>query len=162
MREQADIEGAMSLHGGAVWSACVAFFRGRDGAEDAFQDTFLRYAESDGARFGSEQHRRAWLVRVAINRCKDEAKRARWRDAELSDAVQDSVPSTDRSIEPGSDYLAAIRAVQDLPDPPKTAVYLSLCEQWTAPEIAEELGVPVNTVYSWIARGKKKLKEALS
>lgn len=48
MREQADIEGAMSLHGGAVWSACVAFFRGRDGAEDAFQDTFLRY-ESESA-----------------------------------------------------------------------------------------------------------------
>lgn len=162
MRAQADIESAMLLHSGAVWSACVAFFRGKDGAEDAFQDTFLRYAKNDGAKFESEQHRRAWLVRVAINRCKDEARRARLLDAELSDTIQGSVSSTDGSVEPDSDYLAAIRAVQDLPDPPKTAVYLSICEQWTAPEIAEELGVSVNTVYSWIARGKKKLKEALS
>ncbi|MEI3548049.1 MAG: sigma factor-like helix-turn-helix DNA-binding protein [Adlercreutzia sp.] len=31
-----------------------------------------------------------------------------------------------------------------------------------APDIASMLDVPVNTVYSWIARGKKTLKEALS
>lgn len=48
-----------------------------------------------------------------------------------------------------------------LDDPPRTPVYLALYEGYTAPEIAEMLGAPVNTVYSWIARGKKTLKEAL-
>ena len=49
-----------------------------------------------------------------------------------------------------------------LDDPPRTPVYLALYEGYTAPEIASMLDVPVNTVYSWIARGKKTLKEALS
>lgn len=53
-------------------------------------------------------------------------------------------------------------AMSDLDDPPRTPVYLALYEGYTAPEIASMLDVPVNTVYSWIARGKKTLKEALS
>lgn len=45
---------------------------------------------------------------------------------------------------------------------PVCRLYLALYEGYTAPEIAEMLDAPVNTVYSWIARGKKTLKEALS
>ena len=41
-------------------------------------------------------------------------------------------------------------------------LYLSLYEGYTAPEIATMVDAPVNTVYSWIARGKMLLKEALS
>ena len=40
-------------------------------------------------------------------------------------------------------------------------MYLALYEGYTAPEIATMMDAPVNTVYSWIARGKKTLKEAL-
>ena len=53
-------------------------------------------------------------------------------------------------------------AMHDLGDPPRTAVYLALYEGYTAPEIARMLDVPVNTVYSWISRGRKILQEVLS
>ena len=43
---------------------------------------------------------------------------------------------------------------RDLDDPPHSRP--------VSPEIASMLDAPVNTVYSWIARGKKTLKEALS
>jgi RNA polymerase sigma-70 factor (ECF subfamily) len=49
-----------------------------------------------------------------------------------------------------------------LDDPPKTALYLALYEGYTAPEISDMLKTPVNTIYSWIARGKQQLREALS
>lgn len=69
--------------------------------------------------------------------------------------------SCDPLAQPGSRVREVLDAMDALDDPPRTPVYLALYEGYTAPEIAEMLGAPVNTVYSWIARGKKTLKEAL-
>lgn len=162
MRASADIDQAMREFGPAVWRACALYFRYQDGAEDAFQDTFLKYALADEQSFASAEHKRAWLIRVAINTCKDALGSPRSRNLELSDSLEAALPDTDPLIQPESEYAAAIDAMQSLPDPPKTPLYLALCEQWTAPEIAQEMNVPVNTVYSWISRGKQALREALS
>ena len=61
-----------------------------------------------------------------------------------------------------SRHLEIVEAFRSLDDPPRLPLFLSLYEGYTAPEIAEIVDAPVNTVYSWIARGKKMLKEALS
>ena len=53
-------------------------------------------------------------------------------------------------------------AFHALDDPPRLPLYLAVYEGYTAPEIARMLDAPVNTVYSWISRGRKLLKEALS
>ncbi len=49
-----------------------------------------------------------------------------------------------------------------LDDPPRTPLYLSIYEGYSAPEIASLLDAPVNTVYSWISRGRAQLRSALS
>ena len=53
-------------------------------------------------------------------------------------------------------------AMNELDDPPKTQVYLALYEGYTAREISQLCGMPEGTVYSWISRGKKRLREVLS
>ena len=55
----------MSEHGDAVWRACAAYVPAYD-AEDALQNTFLKYAMHD-QDFSSAEHEKAWLLRVAIN-----------------------------------------------------------------------------------------------
>ena len=75
MRPSEDISRAMNEHGDAVWRACVAYVPAHD-AEEALQNTFLKYAMHDQA-FSSASHERAWLLRVAINECKDALKAAR-------------------------------------------------------------------------------------
>lgn len=72
-----------------------------------------------------------------------------------------ALASVDPYDQPGSFTYEVVNAIRALDDPPRTPLYLSLCEGFTATEIADEQGVPVNTVYSWLARGKKLLKEAL-
>ena len=52
-------------------------------------------------------------------------------------------------------------AMNSLGDPPKTELYLSLYEGYSAREISQITGEPEGTVYSWISRGKKKLREVL-
>ena len=163
MRPGDDIERAMGLHGDAVWRVCGLYFRAHADAQDAFQDAFVKYALADGAAFNDEEHRKAWLIRVATNVCKDMLKASARRNVPLDDADPPTQPlSADPAAQPASFSSEVIDAMRALDDPPRTPLYLSLYEGYTAPEIARMVEAPVNTVYSWIARGKQQLKEALS
>lgn len=122
----------------------------------------LKYASHEHA-FNDDEHRKAWLIRVAANVCKDMLKAAHRAKTVLDDGVMAAVePSCDSSIQPGNVENEVLDAMLALTDPPRTPVYLSVYEGYTAPEIADMLDAPVNTVYSWISRGKNLLKEALA
>lgn len=149
----------MTRHGDTVWRVCVVACKNRADAEDAFQDTFMKYALADEVLFSGEEHCKAWLIRVATNRCRDMLRAAHRRCEPLEAA--EAPASRDPHGQPGSRIQEVLDAMDDLDDPPRTPVYLALYEGYTAPEIADLLGAPVNTVYSWISRGKKTLKEAL-
>lgn len=163
MREQRDIEAAMDTHGSTVWRVCLGYFHSECDAQDAFQETFLKYALADNATFDDEEHRKAWLIRVASNACKDMLRAAHRRNEPLEAIDSGQAPvSHDAASQPGSFRSEVIDALRSLDDPPRLPLYLSLYEGYTAPEIATLLDTPVNTVYSWLSRGKKSLKEALS
>ena len=150
----------MARHGDSVWRACLVVLKNREDAEDAFQDTFMKYALADEVAFASDEHRKAWLIRVAINVGRDKLKAAARKNVPLDESVLEP-SSVDPSLQPGSAVREVLDAMNSLDDPPRTPVYLALYEGYTAPEIAAMLEVPVNTVYSWIARGRQALKEAL-
>ena len=162
MRPRTDIEQAIEVYGAVVWRVCVLHFgRGGD-AEDAYQNVFLKYALAESVFFEGEEHRKAWLIRVAGNTCKDMLRAAARRDEALGESASLVPAPPDPLTQPASFHSEVIDAMRSLPDPPRTPLYLSLCEGYVAADIADMLGAPVNTVYSWISRGKKMLKEALS
>lgn len=131
-------------------------------AQDAFQEVFLKYAINETA-FVDEEHRKAWLIRVASNTCKDMIRAAHRKNVSLDEGLAHGAePSVPAESEFGISVQEVLDAMDGLGDPPKTPVYLALYEGYTAPEIATMLAAPVNTVYSWIARGKQQLKEALA
>lgn len=153
----------MERHGDAVWRVCVLYFRAHTDAQDAFQDAFLKYALADHVAFNDDEHRKAWLIRVAANICKDMLKAAGRRVVPLDAAAEAAcAPSSDPAMQPASFSSEVVDAMRSLDDPPRTPLYLSLYEGYTAPEIAQMVDAPVNTVYSWLARGKKLLQEVLS
>ena len=152
----------MARHGDTVWRVCLTALCRHADAEDAFQNSFLKYALADDVQFREEEHRKAWLIRVASNTCRDMRRAAPSKNVPLDETSFESLMSRDEEAQPDSRVKEVLDAMSDLDDPPRTPVYLALYEGYTAPEIASMLDVPVNTVYSWIARGKKTLKEALS
>lgn len=162
MRSNQDIEQAIDAYGDAVYRACFLYFKSQPDVEDAFQDTFIKYSLYDGD-FKDSEHKKAWLIRVATNVCKDALKASSRKNIELDEEVVENIESKDLSEDqPGSIHTQVIEAMRALTDPPRTPVYLAVYEGYTAPEISEMLDAPVNTVYSWISRGKNQLKEALS
>lgn len=174
MRPASDIEHTMERHADTVWRVCLLYFTCEADCQDAFQETFLRYALAETTTFTDDEHRKAWLIRVARTRCLDmlkAANRTRTTGGDEALAAAETLqaagqramrPSTAPDEQPGSFTSEVVDALQALDDPPRTPLYLALCEEYTAPEIAQLLDAPVNTVYSWIARGKKHLREVLS
>ena len=76
----------MERHADTVWRVCMLHFSERQDAQDAFQNTFLKYALADSARFENEEHRKAWLIRTASNACKDILRASARRTARQTDA----------------------------------------------------------------------------
>ncbi|MBQ2953964.1 MAG: sigma-70 family RNA polymerase sigma factor [Clostridia bacterium] len=122
-------------------------------ADDVFQDVFLRYAERAPA-FRDDNHRRAWLLRVTINRCRS-LQRSAWfrRIVPLEHAGSVSSP-------PPADP-ALSQALDSLPAKYRTVVHLSCYEHMDAQEIAELLGVKAVSVRSQLSRARAMLRELL-
>lgn len=161
MRDAADIEKTINRFGDDVWRACMLYLSPSD-AEDVFQETFVKYA-FHARDFHDESHAKAWLLRVAINACKDLLKSRAHNMASLDEEMQrwgDTL--SDLRPERAAEVREVLDAVDRLDDPPKTPLYLAVCEGYSVPEISRMVEAPEGTVYSWISRGKKLLREALS
>ena len=120
-------------------------------AEDVVQDVFEKLLNYSG-RFESEEHLKAWLLRVAINRCRDLTRAAHQKDTELDE----NLPAPDAF--PDGSVMDAVRA---LPENYRNAIYLHYYEGYTAAEIGRMLGAPANTVLSWLRRGRAQLQTML-
>lgn len=123
-------------------------------AEDAEQEALLRYHISE-KQFESEQHIRAWLLRVAIN-CAKNVSRSFFR--------RNTVPLEDYmdSLEFDSGESREIfREVMSLPETYRLVIHLYYYEDYTVAEIGRILGLTESNVKVRLSQGRQKLKKAL-
>lgn len=120
-------------------------------AEDVLQEVFLRYIKSDKV-FESEEHIKAWLIRVTIN-CSKSSFTNSW--------TKKTVPLTeDISFEiPEQEDL--YYAVSKLPQKYRLVIHLFYYEDLSVKEIAERLNMKESTVKSQLHRGREMLKGIL-
>lgn len=122
-------------------------------AEDITQEVLLKYIRC-GKKFRDEEHRKAWLLRVAVNAVKSMATSAYNRHrAGLKEAAE----LTYESKEPSG----VAEAVAGLPEKYKTAIHLFYFEDLSVKQIAKITGKTEGTVKSLLFRGREKLKEIL-
>ncbi len=121
-------------------------------AEDICQTVFLKLL-SVGKTFQSREHEKAWVVRTAINACKDELSAYRRRMVPLEDVPEAAAPEP-----PQSDVL---EAVMELPGKYREAIYLFYYEGYSVKEIGDLTGRSEAAVSAHLSRGRKKLRELL-
>lgn len=120
----------------------------REDAEDMVQETFLRWL-SARPEFESEEHEKAWLLRVVINLCNNLVKkRGRRGETELLDIYPAKTEEEQGLIE----------LVMKLPPKHRDAVYLYYYEGYSTKEIARIMDTKEATVRSWMLRGREQLK----
>lgn len=124
-------------------------------AQDISQTVLLKLLTSP-RRFTVLGEERAWVIRVAVNCCKDWKKSA-WnrRRVPLEEAPEPAVHMPELEDSP------VLQAVQALPEKYRQAVYLRYYEEYELGEIAELMGVKVPQVSTYLCRGRAKLKTML-
>ena len=137
-------------HWPRVWRAALATTGDRELANDAAQDAFLR-AASALSRFDPERPLEPWLVRIAVNRAIDLLRRER-RSVPVA-ALEEPFASDG---EPADEELA--QALRRLGPDRRAVIALHYWFDYTTPEIAEVLGVPLGTVNSRLARALHDLR----
>ena len=135
-------------------------------AEDAMQETFMRYMRSDVA-FDDEEHEKAWLIRVASNVCRDVLKSAevarRNGGEEVPEAggVAMASGSVGLAASPEEQHDETLRAVLELPAKYRDVVYLYYYEGYTAAQVAKIVGRPPSTVRNLLSEARGMLKRKL-
>jgi RNA polymerase sigma factor (sigma-70 family) len=147
-----DVAAAMEQYADMVRRICFLYLKHREDVEDVFQEVFLRYMQRREP-FASDEHEKAWLLRVAINCCKDLVG-SFWyrRTIPLDEDLMAEIPTESHEI---------LDAIQRLPSSERTSIYLFYYEGYTAVEIAKMQNQKINTVYSHLNRARKRLRKQL-
>lgn len=126
-----------------------------DDAKDICQITLINLLK-DGRRFTTPSEERAWVLRVAINACKNWKKSAWSRHrAHLSEAL------SLQTEQPGPQEAVLLPLVQKLPDKYRQVIYMRYYAGYKVREIASLLNMSPALVSTHLARAREKLKTML-
>lgn len=154
MRNEEEAGRAIRLYADTVRRICMVHLKNYSDTEDIFQTVFLKYV-LHSKPFESEEHEKAWIIRVTVNACKDLLKSVfRSQTVPL-----DTLIETPQAQE--LQHTELLGAVLSLPPKYKDVVYLYYYEGYSAEEISRILKKNVNTVYTLLTRARKILKKEL-
>lgn len=146
---------AMARHGRAVYALAYARTRSAFDAEDIYQEAFLRLLTCD-TPFQSDEHLKAWLIRVTHNLSCNLARSA-WRRLTVGgQALVDAAAPP-----PPQESLVLQAALDRLPKRCREIIHLFYYEDMSVNEIAQALGMQPSTVRTQLTRARKKLRTDL-
>ena len=121
-------------------------------AEDVVQETFYRLVKNR-KEFETPEHEKAWLIKVATNRCRDiHRQQIRHPRADMEEVTAYcEMPEQSEALE----------ALVRLPDKLKIVIYLHYIEGYKSAEIAQMLGISVQAVKKRMQRGREELRSML-
>lgn len=123
-------------------------------AEDAAQEALLRYHLSD-KQFESQEHIRAWLLRVAINWAKN-TSRSFWRRNTVP--LEEYMETLEFDCQESREIF---REVMALPEKYRLVIHLYYYEDYSVQEIGRILGISESNVKVRLSRGRQMLKATL-
>lgn len=117
-------------------------------AEDIVQETYIKLINSN-MDFNNEEHLKAWLIRVTINKCKDHFKSSWFIKTVLISESMDFLAPEEKGI---------MNAIFSLDRKYRNVIYLYYYEGYSIKEIATILNKNANTISSLLQRARKNLK----
>ena len=137
---------------------CCVYLRDRTVAEDVVQETFLKaYRNLDS--FRGESSEKTWLMRIAINCCRDYRRSAWYRYIDNRVSI-DQLPTLS-TAPPSDEHIALTMAIMKLKPKYMEVVLLYFYEGYPIKEIAGMLNLTEAAVSSRIHKAKRKLRDEL-
>ena len=151
--DRAEAERLVETYSDLILRLSYTYLKSTEDAKDICQTVFLRLLEKP-RKFESPEHERAWIIRAAVNLCKDQLK-SHWRRTTVDLEAARAVPA------PEAEEGSLLAAVNLLPPKYRTVIYLYYYEGYSANEIAQLLGEKPATVATQLSRGREKLRTHL-
>lgn len=140
--------------GDTVYKIAINQMRNTQDAEDVFQEVFLRLVRA-APNLSNAEHRKAWLIRVTINICRDmQRAQARRQKVDWTD-----LPTQSQQQDPPENIL--FDYVMRLPSKYSSVLHLFYYEDMSVEQIASVTSASASAVKSQLSRGRKKLKSLL-
>ena len=128
-----------------------------DGADDVFQDTWLRVVRA-ADRFDPRRRFSTWLFQIANNLCRDWGRRHAVRSRARQELMEQG-RNPARDAAPGPDLrLEMAQRIARLPERLQEVLLLRYYQQMTEREIAEVAGIPTGTVKSRLHSAVRALR----
>lgn len=143
-----NVQKAVLKYSHSIIRLAFSYVRNISDAEDIAQDVFLTYMQKL-PNFENEQHEKAWLIRVAINKSKNYLKAGWFKNRNTIPDDLSYLPKEESEI---------LGAVLELDYKYRLPIHLFYYEGYTIQEISEILEAKPTTVGTWIARGRSILK----
>ena len=143
-----------------ILRTCYLYLSDQEQARDAVQDTWIK-AWTHMADFDRRgiTHEKAWLLRIAINICKDYRRTAWFRHIDRKQAL-DELPPRLTAAEPEDHTLTMM--VMTLPDKYKQVILLYYFQGLSMQETAEALSMSQTTVHRRLKKAEALLRVSLT
>lgn len=142
----------LDTYGSAILRYAYSYLHNQSDTEEVLQDTLIQFLKTRPV-FESDEHEKAWLLRVAGNLCKN---RLKYNSLRQTDELREELIAEQRE-----DLSFIWDAVQALPVQYREVIHLFYREGYSTREISQILGRKEATIRSDLSRGRGKLKELL-
>lgn len=138
---------------GTVYRTAYCCLHNPEDADDITQDTFLALYTTD-TEFTGDEHIKAWLIRVAVNRCRNLLRSVRYRTTVPLEEAGEIAAAPERN---GN----LLPAIMKLKPKYRLALYMFYYEDMSVKQIAESLCEKTTTITTWLTRARRQLKQIL-
>ena len=143
------IKELVNKHSNMIFRICYGILCNKDDAEDAMQDTFLKYL-TKAPKFESDEHEKAWLIRVATNVSKNMfILRYKRKSIDIDELVDVGVTNEDKYV---------FEAISELPVKYKIVMMLFYIEGYSVKEVSKIISVSEDAVRKRLQKGREILK----
>ncbi len=140
-----------------IYRICLMHLKHEQDAFDAVSETFLRLFRKNPV-FTDPEHEKAWLIRTAINYCKDVQKSFWKRKRNIYDETTEQML---QSMQVSEEDTELLQAVWQLPSIYAELLYLRYYEEYSIEEIAGIMQKSASTLRSRLSRAKDLLRKEL-
>ena len=149
------IEALMDSYGNLLWRTGIMMLGEPQDVQDMIQEVLLKYMQKRPV-FHDAEHEKAWLLRVAVNLCRDMLRlRSRRRYFPIDELEPEAVGSTD------AESREILEEIAMLPQKWKSVLLLHYIEGYSLKEMSEILDVSENAVKKRMQRAKEALRRRM-
>lgn len=151
----------IDLYSDMLYRIAYLQLKNSEDAKDIVQEVFYQYIKNQ-KEFESDEHEKAWLIKVTLNGCRKLWRSAWFRRTEgLPKQDMHAGNQLEKEIIEKEKRRMILEEVWKLPHKYREVIHLFYFEEMSVKEIGEVTGRKESTITSQLARGREMLKKRL-